>query len=164
MIVVAIAFCTGWVVANTNGQIFQKNQKMKRVTSIGGVFFRAKNPASIRSWYEKHLGLNTDQYGTNFEWRYADDSSRTGFTLWSAFIENTSYFEPSKKDFMINYRVENLRELVEQLKLEGVTVLDEIKTFEYGSFVHILDPEDNKIELWEPNDVEYEKIVEARTK
>ena len=137
---------------------------MKRVTSIGGIFFKCKNPVAIREWYEKHLGLNTDQYGTSFEWRCAEDSSRVGFTQWSPFSESTKYFEPSEKEFMINYRVENLRLLVEELRKEGVTIVDEIETFEYGSFVHILDMEGNKIELWEPEDVEYDKIVMARTK
>ena len=137
---------------------------MKRVTSIGGIFFKCKNPAAVREWYEKHLGLNTDQYGTSFEWRHAEDSSRVGFTQWSPFSESTNYFEPSEKEFMINYRVENLRLLVDELRKEGVTIVDEIETFEYGSFVHILDMEGNKIELWEPKDVEYDKIVMARTK
>ncbi|MBC7828772.1 MAG: VOC family protein [Chitinophagaceae bacterium] len=137
---------------------------MKRVTSIGGIFFKCRNPAAIREWYAKHLGLNTDEYGTNFEWRQAGDSSRKGFTLWGTFSQNTKYFEPSGKDFMINYRVENLGSLVEQLKKEGVTITDEIQSVEYGKFVHILDSEGNKIELWEPNDEEYEKIVQGRTK
>ena len=137
---------------------------MKRVTSIGGIFFKCKNPVAIREWYEKHLGLNTDQYGTSFEWRHADDNARVGFTQWSPFIESTKYFEPSEKEFMMNYRVENLQLLVGELRKEGVTVVDEIETFEYGSFVHILDMEGNKIELWEPKDAEYEKIAMARTK
>lgn len=137
---------------------------MKRVTSIGGVFFKCKNPAAVRDWYSKHLGFNTDEYGTNFEWRYADDSSQTGFTLWAPFNSNSRYFEPSQKDFMINYRVQNLASLVEELKKEGVQVLDEIQVFEYGSFVHIIDIEGNKVELWEPKDKEYEKIAEGRTR
>ncbi len=142
----------------------QEMDKMKRVTSIGGVFFKCKNPDKIKEWYSKHLGLNTDKYGTSFEWRQADDGIKKGFTAWSPFTENTKYFEPSEKEFMINYRVENLEWLIEELKKEGVTVVDSIEVYEYGKFVHILDIEGNKIELWEPNDVEYDKMIEIRTK
>jgi predicted enzyme related to lactoylglutathione lyase len=136
----------------------------KRVTAIGGVFFKCKDPKATRQWYATHLGLQTDPYGTNFEWRQADEGKRKGFTQWSPFPQDTKYFEPSGKEFMINYRVENLEWLIEQLKKEGVTVVDKIEVVKYGKFCHILDPEGNKIELWEPNDVEYEKIIEGRTK
>ena len=108
--------------------------------------------------------MDTDQYGTNFEWRQGDDTSRKGFTQWSPFAEDTKYFEPSSKEFMINYRVQNIEQLIAQLKKEGVTVLDKVETYDYGKFVHILDVEGNKIELWEPNDIEYDKIVDGRTK
>lgn len=137
---------------------------MKRVTSIGGIFFKAKNPGKIKEWYSKHLGINMDEYGTSFEWRLPDDSSKKGFTAWSTFKEDTKYMEPSQKEFMINYRVENIEWLVEELKKEGVTVVDNIETFEYGKFVHIMDIEGNKIELWEPNDIEYDKMLKVRTK
>ena len=137
---------------------------MKRVTSLGGIFFKCKDPDKMKEWYSKHLGLQTDSYGTSFEWRQADDPTKKGYTAWSTFNEDTNYMEPSKKDFMINYRVENLEWLIEELKKEGVKVVDEIESFEYGKFVHILDPENNKIELWEPNDIEYDKILEVRTK
>lgn len=142
----------------------QKVSYMKRVTSIGGIFFKCKDPEKIKEWYTKHLGLETDKYGTTFEWRQAEDSSKRGFTQWSPFSETTKYFAPSTSSFMINYRVENLEWLVEELRKEGVTIVDAIEAFEYGKFVHILDPEGNKIELWEPDDSEYDKIVEARTK
>ena len=141
-----------------------ENQTMKKVTGIGGIFFKTKDPVKMREWYQTHLGLDTDQYGTNFEWRQGADPEKKGFTQWSPFSENTRYFEPSGKDFMINYRVENLEALVAELKSQGVIVTDEIETFEYGKFVHILDLEGNKLELWEPNDVEYDKIVDGRTK
>lgn len=137
---------------------------MKKVTGIGGVFFKSKDPEKTRAWYSKHLGLNTDAYGTCFEWRQADEGKEKGFTQWSAFPDHSKYMEPSEKDFMINYRVEDLEALVDELKKEGVTILDEIESFEYGKFVHILDPEGQKIELWEPNDEEFEKIVDGRTK
>ncbi|MCB9259710.1 MAG: VOC family protein [Ignavibacteriales bacterium] len=137
---------------------------MKRVTGLGGICFKCKNPEMIKDWYSKHLGIPMDSYGTSFEWRQSDDPDKKGYTAWSTFKEDTKYLEPSKKDFMINYRVDNLEWLVEELKKEGVEVLDNIESFEYGKFVHILDPENNKIELWEANDIEYDKIVEARTK
>jgi predicted enzyme related to lactoylglutathione lyase len=137
---------------------------MKRVTGIGGIFFKCKDPNKVKDWYKKHLGLDTDQYGTNFEWREGADATKKGFTQWSPFSETTTYFGPSDQEYMINYRVENLEQLVEQLKAEGVTIADEIETFEYGKFVHIIDLEGNKIELWEPNDEEYDKIVGGRTK
>lgn len=137
---------------------------MKRVTGIGGIFFKTKDPQKLREWYNKHLGLDTGQWGTTFEWRQADEGTKKGFTQWSPFSDSSTYFEPSEKDFMINYRVQNIEALLEELIKEGVTVLDEIETYDYGKFVHILDAEGHKVELWEPNDVEYDKIVEGRTK
>jgi predicted enzyme related to lactoylglutathione lyase len=137
---------------------------MKRVTSIGGIFFKSKDPEKVKEWYSKHLGLNVDQYGTSFEWRQAEDGTRKGFTAWSPFKEDTKYLEPSVKEFMINYRVENIEWLVEELKKEGVVVTDNIEVYEYGKFVHIMDIEGNKIELWEPKDEEYDKILNVRTK
>lgn len=125
---------------------------MKRVTGIGGIFFKAKNPKSITEWYQKHLGLDANPYGATFEWFEGKDSTKKAQTQWTPFSENTQYFEPSAKEFMINYRVENLDALVPLLKEEGVTIVDEIETYDYGKFVHILDPEGNKIELWEPID------------
>jgi predicted enzyme related to lactoylglutathione lyase len=123
---------------------------MKKVTGIGGVFFKCKNPQAIKEWYKTHLGFNTDTYGAGFHWLHSEDPTQHGFTQWSPFEEKTSYFAPSEKEFMINYCVENLELLVEELKAEGVTILDEIATYDYGKFVHILDLEGNKIELWQP--------------
>lgn len=125
---------------------------MKKVTGIGGIFFKCKDPEIIKEWYKTHLGLNTNAYGADFEWRDVEDPTKKGSTVWSPFPENTNYFEPASKEFMINYRVENIEALVEALKAEGVTIVDEIETYDYGKFVHILDPEGNKIELWEPVD------------
>jgi len=137
---------------------------MKRVTGIGGIFFKSKNPDKIKDWYQKHLGIETDAYGSTFEWRQADEVTQKGFTQWSPMKETTDYLNPSTKEFMINYRVENIEKLVGILEKEGVTIVDKIATYEYGKFIHILDLEGNKIELWEPNDDEYAKIVGARTK
>ena len=131
---------------------------MKRVTGIGGIFFKCKDPKKVREWYQTHLGLNTNQYGSVFEWYQGADSTKKGFSQWSPFKETTKYFEPSTKEFMINYRVENLASLVEELKKEGVTITDTLQAVDYGKFVHIMDIEGNKIELWEPNDIEYEKL------
>lgn len=139
-------------------------QATKKVTGIGGVFFKCKDPDRLKEWYKTHLGLDTDKYGTTFEWRQGADATRKGFTQWSPFSEKTKYFEPSTKDFMINYRVENLGPLIEQLKKDGVVIADSIEAVEYGKFVHIMDLEGNKIELWEPIDDEYDKIVGGRTK
>lgn len=125
---------------------------MKKVTGIGGVFFKCKDVSKINEWYKTHLGLDTNEYGANFQWKEIDDSSKEGSTQWSPFSETTKYFEPSTKDFMINYRVENLESLVEELKKEGVTILDTIETYDYGKFVHIMDIEGNKVQLWEPID------------
>lgn len=106
----------------------------------------------MKGWYQKHLGLNTNEYGATFEWYEEEDSTKKAVTQWSPFDETTKYFTPSTKDFMINYRVENLEQLVEELKKEGVTIVDKIETYDYGKFVHIMDVEGNKIELWEPTE------------
>jgi predicted enzyme related to lactoylglutathione lyase len=132
--------------------------EIKRVTGIGGIFFKCKDPAKVRAWYQEHLGLNMNQYGAVFEWRQGADTLKKGFTQWSPFGEKTTYFAPSDKDFMINYRVEDLDGLLVQLKKEGVTIVDKVEVVDYGKFVHIMDIEGNKIELWEPNDLAYEKL------
>ena len=129
---------------------------MNKVTGIGGIFFKCKDPKKLKAWYKANLGLNTNQYGAVFEWRQGADTTQKGFTQWSPFKETTKYFNPSTKEFMINYRVGNLERLVADLKLNGVTITDTIETYDYGKLVHIMDPEGNKIELWEPNDPVYE--------
>ena len=135
---------------------------MKRVTAIGGIFFKCHDPEKIKKWYSSHLGLNTDEYGTSFEWRKSSDPAMKGFTVWSPFSDDTKYFDPSESSFMINYRVENIEALVDILRKEGVTIVDELDVCEYGKFIHILDPEGNKIELWEPDDTEYDRMAKAR--
>jgi len=125
---------------------------MKKVTGIGGIFFKSKDPNKMTEWYQKHLGLDVNPYGATFEWYENADSKKKAQTQWTPFAETTEYFEPSSKDFMINYRVENLELLVEELKKEGVTMVDEIESYDYGKFIHILDAEGNKVELWEPID------------
>ena len=119
----------------------------KKVTGIGGIFFKCKDPKEMRNWYNKNLGLVTNEYGSTFEFRLADEPDKRAFSQWSRFAEDTKYFAPSEKKFMINYRVENLENLVKELKEEGVTICDEIETYDYGKFIHIMDTEGNKIEL-----------------
>lgn len=123
---------------------------MKRVTGIGGLFFKTKDPKATKDWYKKHLGFNTDDYGSTFWWK--DKEGKDSSTQWSLFKADTKHFEPSKKDFMFNYRVENLVALLAALKEEGVTILGEIEEYNYGKFGWILDNDGNKIELWEPID------------
>ena len=123
---------------------------MKKVIGIGGLFFKAKDPATLREWYNKHLGFDTNDYGATFDWKECSESLKNGATQWSPFEENTEYFEPSNREFMINYIVDDLEKLVEELKRSDVIILDELETYDYGKFIHILDCEENKIELWEP--------------
>ncbi len=122
----------------------------KRVTGLGGFFFKTKDPDNTKQWYKKHLGLPVDDYGCSFWWK--DNKGNDCSTQWSPFKDDTKYFQPSEKQFMMNFRVENLHELLATLKEEGVTVLGEIEEYDYGKFGWILDPEGNKIELWEPVD------------
>ena len=132
---------------NTNNNIPPR----KKVTGIGGIFFKCADPQKMNDWYEKHLGIPVSDWGAMFQWRELDNPEKEGYTIWSAFPADTTYFDPSNKDFMINYRVEHLEALVEELKHAGVQILDEITDSEYGKFVHILDPEGNSIELFEPS-------------
>jgi predicted enzyme related to lactoylglutathione lyase len=135
-----------------------------RVTGLGGIFFKCKEPAKLKDWYRQNLGMKIDQYGTCFEWRHGADSSLKGYTQWSPFNEKTKYFEPSAKEFMINYRVDNMDAMIETFKKNGVTITDSVQSYSYGKFLHIMDLEGNKIELWEPNDIEYGKIDGVTTK
>ncbi len=146
------SFCLGFAFKTIVNQNNSNTTKMKKVTGIGGIFFKCKDPNKMKEWYKTHLGFDTNQYGATFEWQQGADPIKKGSTQWSPFAETTKYFEPSTKDFMINYRVENLEALVEQLKNEGVTIVDKIEAFEYGKFIHIIDVEGNKVELWEPID------------
>jgi len=157
IVVIATSFFAGFAFKTMQTQK-KETQEMKKATGIGGIFFKCKDPNKMKEWYQEHLGLNTNQYGAVFEWYQGADSTKKGFTNWSPFKETTKYFEPSTKDFMINYRVDDLEALVGELKKSGVTILDTIETYDYGKFVHILDAEGNKVELWEPNDIEYEKL------
>ncbi|HWV69192.1 VOC family protein [Chitinophaga sp.] len=151
-LITAAAFCAGFTFNTIITPPNKTATKMKKVTGIGGIFFKCKDPNKMKDWYQKHLGLNTNDYGATFEWYEGADSTKKAVTQWSPFEETTKYFAPSAKDFMINYRVENLEQLVEELKKEGVTIVDKIESYDYGKFVHIMDVEGNKIELWEPTE------------
>ena len=135
----------------------------KRVIGIGGIFFKCKDPNKTREWYGKHLGLVTNDYGSTFEFRNAENPEEKNFLQWSTFKQDTEYMAPSKADYMVNYRVEDLEELVKVLKEEDVEVVGEVETYEYGKFAHIMDPEGNKIELWEANNEVYEKMGGGNT-
>jgi predicted enzyme related to lactoylglutathione lyase len=135
-----------------------------KVTGVGGIFFRTRDPAKIKEWYGENLGLAISEYGSSFEFRNANRPDEINYLQWSPFEEGTDYFDPSKKEFMINYRVQNMKGMVEKLRENGVTILDEIEEYEYGSFVHIMDPEGNKIELWEPVDSVFTRMGGETTK
>jgi predicted enzyme related to lactoylglutathione lyase len=147
-----VTFGLGYALSSAISAPSDNKPKMKRVTGIGGLFFKCKDPKAIRDWYGTHLGLAVNNYGTMFAWYQGADSTKKGLTQWTPFKETTKYFEPSTKEFMINYWVENLTSLVDSLKAEGVTLVDTVETVSYGKFVHIMDIEGNKIELWEPID------------
>jgi predicted enzyme related to lactoylglutathione lyase len=122
-----------------------------KVTGIGGIFFFSESPKDTKEWYAKNLGLEINEWGgVSFESRNVKKPEEINALQWSLFKKGDDYFSPSKKEFMINYRVQNIEGLVNKLKENGVTILDSIATYEYGKFVHIMDAEGNKIELWEP--------------
>ncbi|MEZ4936308.1 MAG: VOC family protein [Crocinitomicaceae bacterium] len=138
-------------------------EKKNYITGIGGVFLKSKDPKQMNQWYADQLKMNMTDYGASF--RFIDErSKKQAVAQFSFFSEDTKYFDPSTKETMLNFRVRDIEEFVEVLKKEGVQVLDEIETFDYGKFVHILDPEGNKIELWEPVDAGFGESVESDSK
>jgi len=122
---------------------------MKRVTGIGGVFLKARDPKALNAWYARHLGIPIGEHGADFRWRDHGDPDIEGTTVWSLFPQESKYFDPSTARVMINYRVEDLDALLDILRKEGITVFPKQEE-EYGKFAWIMDPEGNKIELWEP--------------
>jgi predicted enzyme related to lactoylglutathione lyase len=123
-----------------------------KVTGIGGVFFFSDNPKETKEWYVKNLGLEMNEWGAcSFDSRNINNSEEINTLQWSLFKKGSEYFAPSKKEFMINYRVQNIEALIEKLKENGVTIVDEITTYDFGKFIHIMDADGNKIELWEPS-------------
>jgi predicted enzyme related to lactoylglutathione lyase len=124
---------------------------MKRVTGIGGIFFKAKDPTAMHAWYQRHLGIDVQPWGgTSFTWTDGDGNAYAGTTIWSIGKADSAYYEPGTASFMINYRVDDVRALHAALREEGCTVLDKIEESEYGIFAWVIDPEGNKIELWQP--------------
>ena len=141
------------------------NDTIPKVTGVGGIFFYSDNLKESKEWYTKNLGIEINDWGSSsFESRNINKPDEINSLQWKPFKKGDEYFSPSKKDFMINYRVADLETLVNTLKKEGVIVVDEIETYDYGKFVHIMDIEGNKIELWEPIDNVYDKFEGGRTK
>jgi predicted enzyme related to lactoylglutathione lyase len=122
---------------------------MEQVTGIGGVFFKARDPAHMAAWYREHLGIPTEDGHVDFAWREKDNPDKIGRTVWSIFPADTDYFGPSSASLMINYRVANLERMLEQLRRGGIAV-EKVEDYDYGRFAWITDPEGNRIELWEP--------------
>ncbi|BAO54463.1 VOC family protein [Nonlabens marinus] len=123
---------------------------MKKVTGIGGIFFKCADVQVTKDWYEKNLGIEGDQYGHTFWQRDAENPEQKTSQQWSPFPKDTDYFQPSDQEFMINYRVENLDQLLVELQSNGVTLVGEPQDFDYGKFAWALDVDGRKIELWEP--------------
>ena len=124
---------------------------MTRVTGIGGIFFKAKNPARLREWYQRHLGIDVQDWGgAAFAWARPDKTEACGSTIWSVFEDESTYFAPSTARFMINYRVDDLHAVLAALREEGCTVDDKTEESEFGKFGWVMDPEGHRVELWEP--------------
>lgn len=132
--------------------------KEPKVTGIGGVFFKTNNPSKSKNWYQENLGIKVNDWGASFEFRNANDPAEINYLSWSLFSGDTTYFDPSDKPFMINYRVQNLDGLLERFKLNGIELIGEVQEFEYGRFAHLMDPDGIKIELWEPVDEVFTKM------
>ena len=135
-----------------------------KVTGIGGIFFFSENPDKTKKWYAENLGLAVNQWGSSFEFRNAHRPDEINYLQWSPFEKSSTYFAPSKKEFMINYRVQHIEKLVENLKANGVKIVKEIETYDYGKFVHIMDNDGNKLELWEPVDHVFTQMGGETTK
>ena len=122
---------------------------MKRVTGIGGIFFKANDPKALSAWYRDHLGLDVTEWGGAII-KWGGEGSEAGLTVWSPFAADTDYMQPSTSPFMVNFRVDDLDALLAALRQEGCNVIDKTETSEQGKFGWVLDPEGNKIELWQP--------------
>lgn len=124
---------------------------MNRVTGIGGIFIKSGDPQRLRDWYRTHLGIQIEEWGgVAFRWKSDDNPAGTGTTVWSVFEASSNYFAPSNAGFMVNYRVADLHALIAQLRAEGCNVMDKVDESEFGKFGWVVDPDGNKIELWEP--------------
>lgn len=157
ILIVTSSFVIGYAIGNSRKP---EHTSAHGVTGIGGIFFKAKDPKKLKDWYDTNLGFRNGPYGTNFEWRQAGDSLKKGFTVWAPFKETTRYFE---KEFMVNFRVSDMNALLADLKTRGIVPIDSVQRDATGAFVHIMDPEGNRLQLWEPNDVEYDKLGPGTT-
>jgi len=165
--------CDNSTKVNVNPNSETKNDKIvelserdttPRVTGIGGIFFQCKDVKQTKDWYSLNLGLVMDDYGSPFEFRNANHPEEPNYLRWSVFKNGDEFFKPGKKEFIINYRVQNIEGLVRKLRNNGVIILNEIQTVEYGKFVSIMDADSNKIELWEPVDSFFTKMGGKTTK
>jgi len=155
LLLLILGFSTSDKINNTintykqNGIIM--DDTIPKVTGIGGIFFYSDNPKETKEWYTKNLGIEINDWGSSsFESRNIDNPEVINSLQWKPFKKGDEYFSPSKKDFMINYQVQNIEALVDKLKENGVTILDSMATYDFGKFIHIMDADGNKIELWEP--------------
>lgn len=160
LVLATVALGSHWVTkeAYVNKELAPEQEKLGRVTGIGGVFFKTDDPAKLKSWYAENLGLKTNEYGTLFEIGIPEGNEYKAYMQWSAFSSKSTYFEG---ELMINYRVDDLETLLTNLKANGVEVVDTLATYDYGKFVHIRDLEGNKIELWEPVDAVFAQFTEG---
>jgi len=138
-----------WSTRSSSQESSKKAAEMEKVTGIGGVFLKARDPKAMAAWYREHLGIQAKNGYENFDWREKENPDRMGRTVWSLFPTNTTYFGSSTSPCMINYRVASLDRMIEQLKRGGVAV-EEVKDYSYGRFTWVTDPEGTRIELWEP--------------
>lgn len=124
---------------------------MQRVTGIGGIFFKARDPQALAAWYSRHLGVPVEAWGgAVFRWAGPGNPQGTGSTVWSPFRQDTDYFAPSSAPFMVNFRVPDVRALLALLRAEGCEVDEKVESSEFGTFGWVMDPEGNKVELWQP--------------
>jgi predicted enzyme related to lactoylglutathione lyase len=124
---------------------------MKRVTGIGGIFFKSKDPKALGAWYQEHLGIEVEVWGgASLPWSTPENPTATGATIWSPFKQDTDCFAPSQASFMINYRVADLHALLAQLRSEGCEVMEKVDESDFGKFGWVIDPDGNKVELWQP--------------
>lgn len=158
-IILALFISLTSCISNNNKSM--KKEEGGKVTGLGGIFFKVEDPQKTRDWYKNNLGFVTNEYGSLFHTKNTNGNDE--YCQWSPFANTTTYFEPAQKNFMINLRVDNLEILLEKFKVNGVIVLDTIKTYEYGKFLHVLDNEQNKIELWEPVDSEFTRSYAGQT-
>lgn len=157
ILIASVALSSHWLTLQQHKAEIKENEGEGRVTGIGGVFFKAEDPAALRKWYEENLNFKTNGYGTVFRFGNQQEPEGTGYLQWSPFIASSDYFD---KEYMINYRVEHIEDLVETMRNNGVIIVDDIATYNYGKFVHIKDLEGTKIQLWEPVDSEFEKYLD----